>query len=76
MKESFSLIRETGKGTFEMQSFFLVNEDAALDARRRALKNAAKEAVWAEKYADIVSKYINEKNYPTEFTTEDAERNL
>ena len=76
MKESFSLIRETRKGIFEMQSFFLVNENAALDARRRALKNAAKEAVWAEKYADIVSKYINEKNYPTEFTAEDADRNL
>ena len=76
MKESFCLIRENGNGTFEMQTFFLVNEEAALDARRRALKNAAKEAIAAEKYADIVSKYINEKVYPTKFVAEDVGRNL
>lgn len=76
LKESFSLIREKDNGTFEMQTFFLVNEEAALDARRRALKNAAKEAIAAEKYADIVSKYINEKVIPSKFYEEDAGRNL
>ena len=76
IKESFSLIRENGKGGYGMQSFFLVNEEAASDARRRALKNAAKEAISGEKYADIVSKYINEKVIPSEFSSDDAKKGL
>lgn len=76
LKESFSLIREIGNGSYELQSFFIVNEEAALDARRRAYKNAAKETITAQKYADIISKYINEKVVPSELATEDAGRNL
>lgn len=76
LKESFSLIKDNGNGSYEMQTFFLVNEEAALDARRRALKNATKEAITSQKYADIFSKYVNEKIYPTEFSAEDAGRNL
>lgn len=76
IKESFSLIREKGNGVYEMQSFFLVNEEAASDARRRALKYAAQETMTAQKYADIVSKYINEKIYPHQFYADDAQKDL
>lgn len=65
IKESFSIIRRNGDGSYEMQSFFLFNEDAALNARIKAFENAAKESIAAQKYADIISKYINEKVVPS-----------
>ena len=66
IKESFSIIRQNKDGSYEMQSFFLFNEDAALRARVKAFENAAKESVAAQKYAEIISKYINEKVDPSE----------
>ena len=66
IKESFSVIRTNKDGSYEMQSFFLFNEDAALNARIKAFENAAKESVAAQKYADIISKYINEKVDPSD----------
>ena len=55
LKESFSVIREKADGTFEMQSFFIVNEDAASRARQRAFDNSRKESVAAQNYASAVS---------------------
>ena len=66
IKESFSVIRQNKDGSYEMQSFFIFDEDAALNARVRAFQNAAKESVAAQKYADIISKYINERVDPSE----------
>lgn len=66
IKESFSIIRQNKDGSYEMQSFFLFDEDSALNARVKAFENAAKESVAAQKYADIISKYINEKVDPSE----------
>ena len=64
MKESFSIIRQNKDNSYEMQTFFLYDEDAALNARIKAFENAAKESVAAQKYADIISKYINERVEP------------
>ena len=50
MRESYSIIRENGDGTFEMQTFFIINESAASKARIRALENAAKESAVARKF--------------------------
>lgn len=66
IRESFSIIRQNKDGSYEMQSFFIFDEDAALNARVRAFQNAAKESVAAQKYADIISKYINERVDPSE----------
>lgn len=66
IKESFSIIRQNKDGSYEMQSFFLFNEEAALKARVKAFENAAKESVAAQKYAEIISKYINERVDPSE----------
>ena len=60
MQESFSMIRDLGNGTYEMQTFFIVNEDAATKARLAALENAARESAAAQKYADLVSKFVKE----------------
>ena len=60
MKESFSVIRENKDGSYEMQSFFIVNEDAASQARIRAFENAAKESAVAQKYALKVADFVRE----------------
>lgn len=66
LKESFSIIRQNKDGSYEMHSYFLYDEDAALNARIKAFENAAKESIAAEKYADIVSKFIQEGVDPGE----------
>ena len=61
MKESFSVIRDKGNGTSEMQTFFIVDKHAASQARVRALEQAGKESVAAQLYAKVVQKFIQEK---------------
>ena len=60
LKESFSIIRDKGNGTYEMQSFYIVDKKAASKARIRALDQAAKESVAAQLYAKGIEKFINE----------------
>lgn len=60
MQESYSLIRSNGDGTFEMQTYFIISEKAATQARIRALENAAKESAAAQKYAQKVSDFVRE----------------
>lgn len=60
MQESFSIIRPNGDGSYEMQSFFIINEDAAAKARIRAFEMAAKESAAAQKYAEKVSNFVKE----------------
>ena len=66
MFESFSIIRETdkekktGKPIYEMQTFFIVDEDAAAAARIRAFENAMRESAAAQKHAELVSGFIRE----------------
>lgn len=61
LKESFSIIRDKGNGTNEMQTFFIVDKHAASQARVRALEQAGKESVAAQLYAKVVQKFIEEK---------------
>ena len=60
LKESFSIIRDKGNGTYEMQSFYIVDKKAASKARIRALDQAAKESVAAQLYAKGIEKFINQ----------------
>ena len=60
LKESFSIIRDKGDGTSEMQTFFVVDKKAASKARIRALDQAAKESVAAQLYAKGIEKFIKE----------------
>lgn len=60
LKESFSIIHDNGDGTFSMQVYFIVDEDAACQARIRAFENAIKESEAAQKYAEKVSDFIKE----------------
>ena len=60
MDESYSIIRDNGDGTFEMQTYFIVNESAASKARIRAMEEAAKESAAAQKYANQISEFVKE----------------
>lgn len=58
MAESFSIIRDNGNGTFEVQTFYIVSESAASKARLRALDNALKESEAAQRHAETISKFV------------------
>lgn len=58
MEESFSIIRDNGDGTSEVQSFFVVSESAASKARIRAMENAMKESEAAQKHAERISEFV------------------
>jgi len=61
LQESFCIYRPI-KGTdqFEMQTFYVVNEEAALKARIRAMENALKESEAAQRYAEKVSDFVRD----------------
>ncbi len=58
MNESFSVIKENGDGTYEMQTFYIVNENAAANARMRALEQAKKETALAQANADKIADFV------------------
>ena len=64
--ESFSIIREaginekTGKTVYEMQVFFLVDEEAAFAARMRALDNAMRESSFEQKCSEVKERFTRE----------------
>lgn len=60
MKESYCIIRDNGDGTFEMQTFYIVNENAAANARMRAYEYALKESEAAQRYAEKVADFVKE----------------
>lgn len=63
LRPSYSIFREEevhGKKAFEFEAYYIVDEAAASRARIRAFENAAKESAIAQKYADRVSKFIEE----------------
>ncbi len=61
MQESFSIYRDNGDGTFEVQSFFIVNEEKASQARMRALDQAFQESEAARKNADKISEFVRNR---------------
>lgn len=60
LRESYCVYRSLGNGEKTMQAFFVVDEDAAMRARLRALENASKESEAAQRYARKVSDFVRE----------------
>ncbi|MDE6096322.1 MAG: hypothetical protein K2G52_09040 [Muribaculaceae bacterium] len=58
---SYSVIRKNADGTYELQAFFIVDENKARAARKAALENALTESQLAQKYADSVRDFINDR---------------
>ena len=59
LKESYSIKRKKGDIN-EYQIVFFVNEDKALLARKKAMQRALEESQLAQKYANEISKFVNE----------------
>lgn len=60
MEKSYSVIKDNGDGTFELQTYFIISESEATKARIRAFENAAKETELAQKYGEKVAEFIKE----------------
>ena len=58
---SYSVIKKRADGTYEIQSFFIVDETKARTARKVALENAITESQLAQKYADSVKDFANDR---------------
>ncbi|MBD5356679.1 MAG: hypothetical protein HDR88_06705 [Bacteroides sp.] len=56
---SYSVVKTNSDGTFEIQSFFIVDESIAKKMRQAALENALKDSELMGKYADQVRGYVN-----------------
>lgn len=57
---SYSVIRKNADGTYEIQSFFIVDETKARNARKAALENALEESKLAQKYASSVRSFVED----------------
>lgn len=60
LEPSYSIIKDNGDGTYEIQSFFIVNESKARIAREQALEAALKESELAGKYGAQIRSYAND----------------
>lgn len=60
LKASFTVYRELPEGGYEFQTYFIIDEDAATNARVRAYENAARESEAARRYADKVAKFVRD----------------
>lgn len=58
LKKSFSIIHDNGNGTFELQTFYIVDESGAQRARMKALEAALKESEVAQKHAEKISDFV------------------
>ncbi|WP_295727802.1 hypothetical protein [uncultured Muribaculum sp.] len=60
MEESFTIIRTNPDGTYEVQSYFIISENAAAKARMRAMENSIQESDMARSHAEKISGFVQE----------------
>lgn len=60
LSPSYSIIKDNGDGTFEVQSFFIVEENSAQKARLRALEEAMKNSQVAADHAEKISNFVRQ----------------
>lgn len=60
MEHSYTIIRPNGDGTYEIRSYFIINESAASKARMRALEEALKNSEAAQEYGDQISNFVKD----------------
>jgi hypothetical protein len=64
LRPSFSVKRNNPDGTISVEAYYFVDEDAATKARIQAFKNAQTETEIAQKYAQRISDFVNERVTP------------
>jgi Ca2+-binding EF-hand superfamily protein len=60
LKKSFSLYRENSNGTIDYKAYYIINEEAASNARIRAMQIALKESEFARQNAERITKFVQE----------------
>lgn len=61
LQPSFTICKTNPDGTYEIQSFYIVDESVAKIQRQAALEAALKDTQLATKYADRVREFVNQK---------------
>jgi len=59
LQPSYSIYKQRKDGLYEMRVYFILDEEKAGNARRKALRNAAENAKIAQEIADDMSDFIN-----------------
>lgn len=60
MEPSFTIIRDNGDGTYEVRTYFIVEEQNAQKARLRALEEALKNSEVAAQHASLLSTFVKQ----------------
>ena len=60
MRPSYTLVRHRPDGSCEVMSFFIVDEDAAVKARIKAMELAAEESEAAQRIASRIREFVKE----------------
>ena len=58
MEPSFTIIRDNGDGTFEVRTYFIVEETNAQKARLNALEEALKNSQIAAQHGDVIREFV------------------
>lgn len=58
LRQSYAIYKDLGNGEKTMQVFYIVDEEAATNARIRAYNNALRESEAAQKMADKISDFV------------------
>lgn len=64
LRQSFAVAKQNEDGTISVEAYYLVDDDAATRARINALKNSQQESAIAQKYAQKLSDFVNERVVP------------
>lgn len=59
LQKSFTIFRENGDGTFEVQTFFVVSDESEAKARKRAFAKAIEESEAAQKHAQKIADMVD-----------------
>ena len=60
LRPSYTLVRHNTDGTCQVMSYFIVNEEAAMNARIKAMELAASESEAAQRIAARISEFVKE----------------
>lgn len=60
MRPSYQLVRSNKDGSYEVEIYYIISESAASRARIRAMEDALAESQAAQKYAEQISKFVND----------------
>jgi hypothetical protein len=60
LQQSFSIVKEKDNGMREYKTFFIIDEEAASQARIRAMESAVLETQLAQEYAQKITDFVRE----------------